>query len=75
MALAASGPKSAAPRLIPGSLGTFEAISAGLAELADLDPGSGFRAALVLRILTCLSLLPWMAWSRAKRGDVAGHIT
>lgn len=68
LALAASGPLAAATGLIPGSLGIFEAISAGLAALADIDPESGFLGALGLRVLTYLVLLPWVWWSRATTG-------
>lgn len=66
LALAASGPLAAATGLIPGSLGVLEAVSAGLAALADLDPESGFLGALVLRVLTYLTLLPWVWWGRSR---------
>lgn len=66
LALAASGPLAAATGIIPGSLGVFEAISAGLAALADMEPESGFLGALVLRIFTYAALLPWVWWSRSK---------
>lgn len=72
LALAASGPLAAATGLIPGSLGVFEAISAGLAALADMEPESGFLGALVLRIFTYLMLLPWVWWSRPRRGAEPG---
>lgn len=72
LALAASGPLAAATGLIPGSLGVFEAISAGLAALVDMEPESGFLGALVLRILTYLMLLPWVWWSRSRPGAGPG---
>lgn len=72
LALAASGPLAAATGLLPGSLGVFEAISAGLAALADMEPESGFLGALVLRILTYLMLLPWVWWSRSRPGAGPG---
>ncbi|HEX7097888.1 MAG TPA: lysylphosphatidylglycerol synthase domain-containing protein [Acidimicrobiia bacterium] len=68
LALAASGPLAAATGIIPGSLGIYEAISAGLAALADLDPESGFLGALVQRVFTYLTLLPFVWWGRSRKG-------
>lgn len=66
LALAAAGPLAAATGLVPGSLGILEALSAAMAALVGLDPASGFLAALLLRLLTYIGLLPWIPLTRPR---------
>jgi Mg2+-importing ATPase len=59
MALAASGSLASTLGIVPGALGVFEALSAGLALIIGLPAGAGLLGAVVLRVLLFGSLLLW----------------
>lgn len=69
--LAASGPLASAIGLVPGALGLFEGITAGISVLVGLSAGAGFLAAAFLRVLTYVALLPWIPWVGRHPGRIA----
>lgn len=64
--LAASGPIASALGLVPGALGVFESLSAGIAVLIGVPAAAGFLAAVILRVLTLISVLLWTPLIRSQ---------